>query len=166
MPPAPPHKPPRVVRPRSSNYLAPSSFYSLTIGRSRRRRGRRSHGSSGGLLLYPRSGCPASPPGSRGPPVNAISVNMAVYPRRSLPPRSAVDKRPRHPRPIAQRGFANAMGLPRLVLRRRRRDELSLKVSFTRLPGQKKSIYSYQLRRRRATARSVMCVQRAVEISA
>ena len=98
------------------------------------------------------------------PPVNAISVNMAVYPRRSLPPRSAVDKRPR--RPITQRGFANAMGLSRLVLRRRRRDELSLKVSFTRLPGQKKSIYSYQLRRRRATARSVMCVQRAVEISA
>ena len=41
---------------------------------------------------------------------------------------------------------------------RRRRDELSLKVSFTRLPGQKKSIYSYQLRRKRATARSVMCV--------
>ena len=59
MPPAPPHKPPR-VRPLSSNYLAPSSS-SLTIGRSRRRRGRRSHGSSGGLLLYPRSGCPASP---------------------------------------------------------------------------------------------------------
>ena len=95
-------------------------------------------------------------PGSRGPPVNAISVNMAVYPRRSLPPRSAVDKRPR--RPITQRGFANAMGLPRLVVRRRRRDELSLKVSLTRLPGQKKSIYSYQLRRKRATARSVMCV--------
>ena len=161
MPPAPPHKPSR-VRPLSSSYLAPSSS-SLTIGRSRRRRGRRSHGSSGGLLLYPRSGCPASRPRRPRSPGQCNLGQYGGLPS-PLPPRSAVDKRPR--RPITQRGFANAMGLPRLVVRRRRRDELSLKVSFTRLPGQKKSIYSYQLRRRRATARSVVCVQRAVEISA
>ena len=151
------------TRPRPSIHLAfvflsPSAAAAVVVvGRS--------HGSSGWRATTLPAQWVSRLPGSRGPPVNAISVNMAVYPRRSLPPRSAVDKRPR--RPITQRGFANAMGLPRLVLRRRRRDELSLKVSFTRLPGQKKSIYSYQLRRRRrATARSVMCVQRAVEISA
>ena len=164
MPPAPPHKPPR-VRPRSSNYLAPSSSSSLTIGRSRRRRGRRSHGSSGGLLLYPRSGCPASPAAEVLRSMQSRSIWRFTLAAPSHP--AAQSTSGRAARPIAQRGFANAMGLPRLVVRRRRRDELSLKVSFTRLPGQKKSIYSYQLRRRRrATARSVMCVQRAVEISA
>ena len=158
MPPAPPHKRPR-VRPLSSNYLAPSFSSSLTIGRSRRRRGRRSHGSSGGLLLYPRSGCPASPAAEVLRSMQSRSIwrftLAAPTPRRSRQAAAPPD----HPARLCKRDGSSPSR------RRRRRDELSLKVSFTRLPGQKKSIYSYQLRRR-ATARSVMCVQRAVEISA